>query len=279
MIAFIKPRFVWLAIVCTKLAFLSAEELDNDQVQPINKNQEWQAIAAKQSFTPRSKQHHTLNYKMSWNGLLKAGECTLVFNAKDSDKPQFYTGKAWGRSTGLASALYPYHFNYTAYLNKPDLTPDFVYCYEYEKGDERIINMSFLNEEVRAIEVTKDAETKKHLSTEKVNFPYPNTYDAFTTLLHIGSLPLKNGEDYSVIMMGYKPCVLSVRVEGREKHRGKNCIKLRTFIERINPKTGEIHSHKKLKSAFIWLTDDERRIAVEVRSKVFIGDVRMVLQD
>ena len=106
-----------LAITLSYAETMSKDNADVTQVQLVD----WQSIAATQSFKASSSKHHTLNYKMSWNGFLKAGECTLVFNAKDSDKPEFYTGKAWGRSTGIARGLYPYHFNYTAYLNKQTL--------------------------------------------------------------------------------------------------------------------------------------------------------------
>ena len=35
--------------------------------------------------------------------------------------------------------------------------------------------------------------------------------------------------------------------------------------------------YKKLKSATLWISDDTWRIPVEIRAKVFVGDVRVLL--
>ena len=39
----------------------------------------------------------------------------------------------------------------------------------------------------------------------------------------------------------------------------------------------ELKEYKKLKRATMWISDDEERLPVELRTEVFVGDVRSVL--
>ena len=68
-----------------------------------------------------------------------------------------------------------------------------------------------------------------------------------------------------------------ITVLGREKHNGRACIKLDVKLQKIDKDTMHLKSYKKLKKATLWISDDADRIMVELRSEVFIGDVRAVL--
>jgi len=68
-----------------------------------------------------------------------------------------------------------------------------------------------------------------------------------------------------------------ITVLGREQHNGRACIKLDVKLNKINKKTLKLEDYSKLKKATLWISDDADRVLIELRSKVFIGDVRMVL--
>jgi len=73
-----------------------------------------------------------------------------------------------------------------------------------------------------------------------------------------------------------KAYLANITVLGRETHMGRKAIKLRVSMQRIQENL-ELKTYKKLKSATVWLSDDSQRIPLEVRAKVWVGDVRMSL--
>jgi len=68
-----------------------------------------------------------------------------------------------------------------------------------------------------------------------------------------------------------------VTVLGREKHLGHNCIKLDFKMSKIRHDF-TLKNYDKMKSATMWITDNSDRVMVELRSEVFIGDVRVTLK-
>ena len=73
--------------------------------------------------------------------------------------------------------------------------------------------------------------------------------------------------------------LLKVRVLGREKRDNANCIKVSLELFKINRDNLTLKPYKKLKEpAILWFTDDKLRLPVEVRAKIFIGDVRATLE-
>jgi hypothetical protein len=67
-------------------------------------------------------------------------------------------------------------------------------------------------------------------------------------------------------------------VEAKEKHEGKDAIRLSFAMQKIKFDTRELVAYKKLKKPVtLWLSNDIDRIPLEVRASVYIGDVRAVL--
>ena len=74
------------------------------------------------------------------------------------------------------------------------------------------------------------------------------------------------------------PYFLKVKVEAKEKHAGKDAIRLSFAMQKIQFDTHELVAYKKLKKPVtLWLSDDTDRIPLELRASVYIGDVRAVL--
>jgi hypothetical protein len=90
-------------------------------------------------------------------------------------------------------------------------------------------------------------------------------------------MPLKKGQ--TVVMPFHPvatPYLAKVKVLGREVHRGRKCIKLDVGLQKINPDL-TLKEYKKLKTATVWLSDDQWRVPVEVSAKVFVGHVKILL--
>ncbi|MDA7877605.1 DUF3108 domain-containing protein [Akkermansiaceae bacterium] len=215
-----------------------------------------------------------LSYDLSWNGKLKAGNMDILFGKKDPKYPKHFITQAYGGSTGWAHALFPFQFNYISFLNPKTRRPLMFVGSEKERDKLTKQEYRFTSSGVTGLETkTRDGKVR----TSKDKFPYPNSLDLFSGLLQIRSMTLKNGE--KVIMPFHpvaSPYLARVKVLGRETHRGRKCIKLDISMEKIDEKM-QLKEYKKLKSATVWLSDDAWRIPIEVRAKVYVGDVRILL--
>lgn len=215
-----------------------------------------------------------LEYSMSWNGRLKAGSFNLVWGEKDPRYPKHFVTHAWGGSTGWAHALFPYQFNYTSFLNPKTRRPIIFAGTEKERKKVDVLNYRFSSRGVSGTETRKTTGKVK-----KTAFRLPNALDLFSGLLQIRSMPLKKGE--KVVMPFHPvstPYLARIKVLGRETHLGRKCIKLDVGLEKIRSNM-ELKEYKKLKTATVWLSDDQWRVPIEIRAKVFIGNVRVLLTE
>lgn len=215
-----------------------------------------------------------LTYSMTWDGRVKAGSFNILFGEKDPRYPKHFIVRSYGGSTGWAHALFPYQFNYTSFLNPKTLRPIMFVGTEKEKKAVDYLSYRFTSKGVSGTEKdVKNGTTK----TKATTFNYPYSLDLFSGLLQIRSMPLKNGD--SVVMPFHPvatPYLAKVKVLGREKHMGRNCIKLNIGLQKIDDDMSLKH-YKKLKTATVWLSDDAWRVPVEINAKVFVGHVRVFL--
>lgn len=215
-----------------------------------------------------------LTYSMTWNGRVKAGSFNILFGEKDPRYPRHFLVRAYGGSTGWAHALYPFKFNYTSFLNPKTLRPIMFVGTEKERSKLDTLSYRFNSKGVTGTQKkVRDGKNK----TEESSFPYPYSLGLFSGLLQIRSMPLKNGEE---VVMPFHPVatpyLARTKVLGREVHLGRKCIKLSVGLQKIDDDMSLKH-YKKLKTATVWLSDDEWRVPVEINAKVFVGHVRVLL--
>lgn len=218
-----------------------------------------------------------LSYNLTWDGKLKAGSMDIIFGKKDPKYPNHFIAQAYGGATGWAHALFPFQFNYISFLNKKSLRPIMFVGNEVKKnGRTAKQQYRFTKSKVTGSETkTRDGKTTKSNDT----FNYPSSLDLFSGLLQIRSMPLKNGE--TVVMPFHpvaSPYLARVKVLGRENHGGRKAIKMSVSMEKID-KNLKLKEYTKLKSATLWISDDQWRVPLEIRAKVYVGSVRMVLKN
>ena len=217
-----------------------------------------------------------LSYDLTWDGKLKAGTMDLIFGKKDPKYPKHVIAQAYGGATGWAHALFPFQFNYISFLNKKTLRPIMFVGNEVKKsGRTAKQQYRFTSSKVTGSEIkTRDGKTSKSNDT----YHYPNSLDLFSGLLQIRSMPLKKNE--TVVMPFHpvaSPYLARIKVIGREAHMGRPAIKMSLSMEKIDTNL-KLKEYKKLKSATLWISDDQWRIPLEIRAKVYVGSVRMVLK-
>ena len=219
------------------------------------------------------------DYRLSWNGMLKAGELSFIFGKPDPKFPSDYIARAHGGSTGVASKLYNHKVALVSRLDPATLRPR-AYVGVQDEGDEvNTTRSTWAGTQVRIEQTIRLPKSGKQAKADS-EFRFTPVHDLFSAMLHVRSHKLADGDTLTLAILPFdKPYLMRVRVLGREKFEKRDTIKLDVSIQKIDPKTKKLLPYKKMKKSTLWLSDDANRIPVELRSEVFIGDVRMSLAD
>ncbi len=219
-----------------------------------------------------------LRYRLSWKGTITAGNLVFEFNKKDKRYPGYLITQTSGRSTGAAYAVFPYVVTMTSFINGKTLKPTLFLANELDKREKVITKNKFTRSGVIHTSTTTPLRSKKSV-TKTHTFKFGNVHDPLSAIQYIRRQKLNNGDKIKIALHPFdSPMYGVITVLGREMHAGKKCIKLDVKLHKINRFTMKLQPYKKLKKATLWLSDDNDRLMMELRSKVFIGDIRMVLQ-
>jgi hypothetical protein len=220
-----------------------------------------------------------VGYRISWKGMVDAGKLNFVFGAKDADNASDYTVKVQGGSTGLAAKLYPNRINMVSRLDPATLRPRSFIGIEDERDETNRTETTWNGYLVKSTKTTRIAKTGAQASRDK-EFKFNPVYDIFSSILYVRSQPLKDGDQITVALTPYDtPYLAKIQVQGHEQFQNRPTIKLSVSLQKIDPDTKALLPYKKFKSATLWLSDDNERLPVELRSELFIGDIRMTLAD
>ena len=146
-------------------------------------------------------------------------------------------------------------------------------------SDERRETNNWYRSTVISKEITTPHRKGKAPKTKKSTFPFSKApvYDLASAFLYIRSLDLKVGQEMVMVLHPFaSPYLARIKVLRREIHRGLKCLRMDLKLQKIGP-GGNLLGYDKMKTTTMWFSDDHERLPVELRSKVFIGDVRAVL--
>lgn len=219
-----------------------------------------------------------LEFSLSWKGIVEAGHIDFEFAPKKVSKPGIFVIKSSAHSKGLAKKLFPYTHSYWSEIKPTTLESRYFQSTETDSKEKIVTTNQYSDTKVDLNEITTDLETSKK-STLTHTFNQPNVRDLLSAILFVRSQKLAVGETHTMLILPFKsPYLLKVRVEAKEKHEGKDAIRLSFSMRKINLKTNELVAYKKLKKPVtLWLSDDTDRVPLEIRASVYIGDVRAVL--
>lgn len=216
-------------------------------------------------------------YRLSWKGMLSAGKLTFTFGTKDPKFPSDYSARVVGGSTGVASKLYHSKIAVISRLDPATLRPRVCVGVQDEGDETNTTRNTWAGTLVRTEVTTRITKNGKE-GTVARELRFTPMHDVFSAMLQVRSHKLATGDKLVLPLLPFdKPYLLRVQVLGREKFDGRDTIKLSVALQKIDPATQELLPYKKMKSSTLWLSDDANRIPVELRSEVFIGDVRMTL--
>jgi len=228
------------------------------------------------SFTWRSEPHSAftvgedLHYVIKW-GVVIAGYSNLsvheILNV--NHRPTYHIVSA-ARSGGMVNTFYKVVDDNDVWLDE-----DALVTVRYEKriheGKYQIVETSILDQPNHHWK-TRSYRIDKNTYEEKEGDLPPNALDTFGSLYYVRTLPLEIGQSYTLdVLDGGKVYPLVVNVLRREKIKipaGKyNCIVVEPILR------GPGIFVNKGKNLQVWLTDDDRRIPVRMRTEVFFGHV------
>lgn len=216
-----------------------------------------------------------LYYTAEWR-LITAGKVRLSWSAdRDPGDPGWQTGLLI-ESTGLVSKLYKVRNEYTSLL-RSDLcaVSSKLDALEGRKHKETIVK--FDGEAGKASYLEKDLAKNAVLDTKEIDIP-SCVHDVLGALYHLRTIRLEPGESITLPVSDGKKSV-NARVEAQQREEVKTpsgtykTIRYEAFL--FNNVLYRRNAH-----LYIWLTDDARRLPVQIRVRMqfTIGTVTLQLE-
>ena len=206
-----------------------------------------------------------LEFDLGW-ARLKAGSATLEIK-KDGDGLKIVST---ARSAGLVSIFYTVRDRVESLLS-PSGLPFRYHSRLREGGYRRDWEFVFENDAGKVVHID-------HLKEERLEFDVPEKiFDPLSAFYRIRTMDLCVWESVYVPVFDSKK-IWDIEVKVLRRERLKTPLgTFDTIVVKPLMKTGGIF--KKKGDIYIWLTDDERKIPVFMKSKVKIGSVEAVLVD
>jgi hypothetical protein len=220
----------------------------------------------------------TLDFTLSWKGMVKAGTLRMEFAPKGVTKPGAFVIKSTASSLGAAATLFPYSHSYWSEIDPRTLGSSHFRASEND-GEESVVTTNRYNAgNVNVREVTTVTQTGA-VNTQSFVFPHGPARDMFSAILYVRSQKLDPDEEHTLLLVPFtSPYLLKVRVEAKEKHHGRDALRISFGLRKIDRTTHALVPYTKLKKPVtLWLSDDADRVPLELRAAVYIGDVRAVL--
>lgn len=209
----------------------------------------------------------TYSYEVSWQGIPAASaEITLE---KDDD---FYHSVITAKTASGIDLLYRLRFRAESFMRAPSFAPVRSSMEQQENSREKSMTISYTSS--GDIHVVKQQKGKAS-STLRFN-PQNFTLDPFSAAFLARSLPWQLGQSREFDTFTGKTRYLITLTAVDHREINVDGLKRTAWViepEVINLNKSRETKEKKLHSAKIYISDDERRDLLRVESKVFVGTV------
>ena len=206
-----------------------------------------------------------LSYDVEWR-LIHAGD--VVIEAKDSE------ARIKIDSAGLVSTLFKVDDTYTVHYSPPFCTIDSLLD---SKEGKRHRQTTVTRDRSRMVFVERDIVKNEILHSAQTEAP-PCVHDVLGGILTLRGLALEPGQSGQVPMTDGRKAA-QVRVDAQEREDVSTPAgTFKTIRYEANMMNGVIYPRKG--RVFVWLTDDAKRVPVQIRLRLAfpIGTVTLQLQ-
>jgi hypothetical protein len=209
----------------------------------------------------------TLRYEAEYR-FWTAGVATL--RVERSGNQEHVSGAA--DSTGVVALLFRAHDRFNSYFDAHSLCSSRLVKHTEEGSHWRETVITFDYSRGKAVLEEKNLKDNQSKRTEN-DIPGCVT-DVVSGILYVASLPLQQGATYSFPLNdGGKTVTINAHVEGREQIK----TPAGTFQTiRVGPE-GDYSVLKNRGRIWIWYSDDERHLPVQIRAKLFWGTLTVYL--
>lgn len=212
-----------------------------------------------------------LDFELGWNNSIKAGTARVTVQEAGES---YWRATAQASSTGFARTLWTYDCTMSSIIRRDTLHPIFMQHSETDRSETCRYRVSFQPKRVITESTILPKEGAASASTFVCGFS--PVEDLLSIILFVRGLPLANGDSVTRVVQPWdKPYLTTFEVLGREvlevEGKQKPCIKLAVKIRKIDRDSLTLSSYKKMKTATIWVSDDEERLPVEMRAEIFVG--------
>lgn len=217
----------------------------------------------------------TLHYGIEWR-LINAGNATLSIAPAHTSTKHEWQAKVHLESAGLVSKLYKLDDNYAVQL-EDQFCATGSHLDAIEGKKHRDTKVTYDRQHNRATYVERDVLKNAIFKTQQVEIP-ACVSDVVGGLYKLRTLHLEPGQSVQIPTSDGKKSA-AVRIEAQEREDIKTklgtfkTIRFEAFIF-----NGVIYSKKA--RMFVWLTDDARRLPVQIRARMSfpIGNITLQLE-
>lgn len=211
-----------------------------------------------------------VTYDLGWNNWVTAGRATLSVR----EAGPYWRADATASSMGVARGLWKYDCEMSSIIERATTRPRFLKHSETDSEENCRYRVAF--EPQRVITETTTTPVKGAPTSRTAVCPYGPMDDLLSVILYVRSQALTPGQKVTRVVQPWdKPYLTTFEVLGRETRtfdgKKRPCIKLTVRIRRIDPRSLEVSSYKKMKTSTIWISDDELRLPIEMHAEVFVG--------
>jgi hypothetical protein len=233
-----------------------------------------QLVAAAKEMTPPEEQllasaypaGEVLHYDVTWLGLT-AGRLTMAVKQLD-DRGELLALEITARTAGLLGKIYPVRDTFRVVVRGPARLPSH-YRIDQHQGERRNIRTTIYNQERRLIVYQRNQDPVERFT---VAGPVHNEFSAFYAMR---IMPLALGK--SVVIPTFAD---------RERHDVEVMVEKIESIDsilgrreslQVRPQLTFVGLYEKAGDPQIWLTDDQYRVPLRVRSRIAIGSLTATL--
>ena len=210
-----------------------------------------------------------LTYLISWSNIIDAGTAVLeVREEKQTDGKKVYRLVSTAHSSGLVSKFYKVNDTIESIVDSEHLY-SLSYRLDQSHGKRKKKREMTFNQSKGTVVVDADGRQETYSTPPGILDPLSSLYYVRTLQDFIVDKPI-----FVDVHDDDKNWAVEVQTIGREKIKtsfGKfNTIKVKTY-----PRYEGVFQHKG--EIYIWLTDDERKIPVLMKSEISIGSIMATL--
>lgn len=212
-------------------------------------------------------------YRISWQGIPVA---SAKVNVDQPDSNGMWKVSAGAKTGDWISVLYSLSFDSESFFSRESFKPKLFTSRQTENQKKKVKEVSFLPGGLIQTKAFKDGKKDETISFQSKN----QTLDPISAAFLARSLPIKVGSKKSFdVFNGKHRYLITFFVESKEKLKLNNkgeveCFSVRPEVVKLTDTEGE----KRLRSARIWITADDKREVVKLESSVLIGSVKAELE-